>query len=114
MRYTKDDLTWLKIRANSGHWFSPSTLRFFGSRIHWQTLAEIDGGYLFVSEEDNWDRSERRFSVRLVVLLADGSYDIETVGEYFTYETLAEAKKELKLSQDREDLKIFLLEKVGA
>jgi hypothetical protein len=102
MKFTKESNTWLTIRANAGYWFAPDTLRFFGSRIYWQTLTETNGGYLFISSEDTYGRSpERRFSVRFV----NRAYDIDTVGEFLGYETLAQAKTVLKS---------HLAEKVGA
>lgn len=101
MKHTRDNNTWLTIRVNAGYWFAPDTLRFFGSRIYWHTLTEIDGGYLFISSEDNFDRTEKRFSVRSV----NADYDIDTVGEFNGYETFPEAKKVLKA---------LTVEKVGA
>jgi hypothetical protein len=101
MKHTKEDSTWLTIRANTGFWFSPKTMRFFGCRVYWHTLTETNGGYLFITCEDNFDRTERGFSVRFV----NSDYEIETLGEFLGYETLAEAKKALKS---------YLVEKVGA
>jgi hypothetical protein len=101
MKHTKDSNTWLTIRANSGYWFAPSTLKFFGSRIYWHTLTETNGGYLFISSEDNFDRTERRYSVRFV----NRGYDFDTLGESDGYETLAGAKMALNG---------YKVEKVGA
>ena len=92
MKHTKDDNTWLLIRAKTGFFFSPNTLRFFGSRIYWHTLTEIDGGYLFITAEDNWNATERRFSVRFV----NADFGIETLGEFMGYATLDHAKTALK------------------
>jgi hypothetical protein len=101
MKHTKESNTWLTIRANAGYWFAPDTLRFFGSRIYWQTLTETNSGFLFISSEDNFDRTEKRYSVRFV----NADYDIDTVGEFNGYETLAQAKTALKS---------YLVEKVNA
>jgi hypothetical protein len=106
MKHTKDGNTWLTIRANAGYWFAPDTLKFFGSRIYWQTLTETKDGYLFISSEDNFDRTEKRFSVRSV----NSDYDIDTLGEYQGYATLDHAKTALKNIKGFADF----IEKVGA
>lgn len=92
--YTKHSPEWELIRGNSGYWFSKSAMNFFGCRVYWHTLTEIDGGYLFITAEDNFDRTEKRFSVRFVNA-ADG-YEIDTIGEFNAYETLDHAKTALK------------------
>ena len=99
--HTKHSPEWELIRGKSGYWFSQSTLKFFGSRIYWQTLTRKQGFWLFITSEDVFNGTEKRFSVRLV----DSSYDIHTIGEFLAYDTLAQAKTALKS---------YLLEKVGA
>lgn len=89
------------IRANLDYWFEPKTMKFFGSRIYWDTLTETPNGYLFISSEDNFDRTEKRFTVRFV----NADYGIQTLGEFLGYATLGEAKNALKS---------HLTEKVGA
>jgi hypothetical protein len=94
MEQTKENQIWLKIRAENAKWFSTDTLRFFGSKIYWQTLTEIDGGYLFITAEDNYDRSVKLFSLRFVDV--EKNYAIDTLGEFNGYETLRHAKTALK------------------
>ena len=99
--YYKESYEWLQIRANTGYWFSPNTLRFFGSRIYWNTLTKIPNGWLFISSEDNFDRTERLFSIRKVRITPKPEpdsrfsvYSIETL-EWQTLEDLKTAKKAL-------------------
>ena len=92
MKHTRDDHTWLTIRVNAGYWFSPDTLRFFGSRIYWHTLTATNDGYFFISSEDNFDRTEKRYTVRYV----NADYDIDTVGEFNGYASYQHAKTALK------------------
>ena len=49
--YKKDGFEWLNIRVANGHWFSKSTMRFFGSKIYWNTLTRFDDGWAFISSE---------------------------------------------------------------
>ena len=94
MKNTKDSQIWLTIRAENAFWFSKDTIKFFGSRIYWQTLTKAHGGYLFITSEDNFNRTEKRYSVRFVNVEDD--YEIDTLGEFGGYETLAHTKTALK------------------
>lgn len=94
MGHTKEGQIWLTIRAENAYWFSQDTLRFFGSKIYWQTLTRIEGGYLFISSEDNFDRTEKCFSLRFVNV--EDGYEIDTIGEFNRYKTLEHAKAALK------------------
>lgn len=70
-------------------WFTPDTLKFFGSRVSEQIYPASDGrAYFVTSERDNYGRygawgGVRRYSVR--VANVDGS--IDTVGEFGEYST---------------------------
>lgn len=73
--------------ATGGHFFSPSAMRWFGSRI----LSPVfPGGYFVTSERDStghaWD-GERRYTVR--VCRDDG--DIDTVSDYGQFATRSAA-----------------------
>lgn len=75
------------------HWFEPSTLRFFRSRIG-QTLY---GGRYFVTSEQFVPRATgcsgpRRYTIRA----AKPSGAIETVGEFQQYETSEQARRVIK------------------
>ena len=69
------------------YFFSPSTLRSFGSRI--QDLPPY-GGCVFVTSEADFHGTNRRYSVR--VMNKDGS--IDTWGDFRDYGTRAEAHRE--------------------
>jgi hypothetical protein len=70
-------------RANAesgGHWFSPETLRFFGTRVH-STL--YGGRYFVTSEFTGFDRADRAFTVRE----ARPNGHIRTASEFLQYST---------------------------
>ncbi len=72
-------------KAAGCHWFSPDTLRFFGSRI----LPTVYAGNVFItSEYAGFDRSGRAYTVRQFDP-TDGS--VSTVGEFLGYATRSEA-----------------------
>lgn len=71
------------------HWFSPSTMRFFGSKIY----PDIVGGRYFISsEKDHYSNGARLYTIRMVT--DDGT--IETVGDFQQYTSLRQARKALK------------------
>lgn len=70
------------------HWFSPSTMRFFGSKVY----GDLVHGCYFISSEDNYDKTGRQFTLREA--LPDAT--INTVGEFGGFATLAQARKALK------------------
>jgi hypothetical protein len=94
-KVNKNSLEWIKIRGNTGYWFSPSSMAFFGTRVNWNTLTEIPSGYLFVSSDQDYSgvawNGERRYTVRLV----NRDYGIQEIGEYNQFGSLKEAKKAL-------------------
>lgn len=63
------------------HWFEPSTLRFFGSRVHDSLYTAGDRAYFVTSEKPPHGR--RAYSVRRAN--PDGS--IDTVGEFCGFNT---------------------------
>ncbi len=91
MTPTKECNEWLLIRAKTHHWFSPSALAFFGSRIYWGTLKQVGKDYFFISQEDNFNGSQKLFSIRQV----DKDFRVETL-EWQTLPTLKAAKAKLK------------------
>ena len=88
-RYTRwEDL----IGAHEGHWFEEDTFRFFSSRLSWDSLTPAGNDtYLFVSSESNFDRTKRLYSIRSITT----SGDVQTVGDFQAFNTLAEAKRAL-------------------
>jgi len=77
-------------RHHSGHWFDPSSMRFFRSRVGDAVYG--DGGNFFVSSEQFDDRSPRLYTVR--VAYDDGS--IDEVGKFQQYPTYGEAVRAAK------------------
>lgn len=82
---TKGSTEWRAImRENS--WFKPDTMEYWNSQIIWESLTPIlNGEWLFLSLEDNFERSEQRYSVRKVSWDGDLS-NIETLDFQFTNE----------------------------
>lgn len=68
--------------AAGGHWFEPSTMRFFSSRVQSTFYGAKDGRAYFVTSERG-PNGRRAYSVRVANL--DGS--ISTVGEFQGYPT---------------------------
>ena len=91
MKYTKNSPEWQEIITENKSWFSPRTLKFFGSTIFWATLTETTKGKGFITSEHNYSNETKLFSIRLIT-----NTGIDTYGEYQGYETLAEALRELK------------------
>ena len=78
----------LANRQHGHHWFEPSTIRFFKSRVGDTTY----GGRFFVSSEQFDYKSPRLYSVR--VALDDGS--VETVGDFQEYASRSGAVSRIK------------------
>lgn len=70
------------------HWFEPSTMRFFKSRV----LSGVYGGEYFITSEVP-PNSVRRYTIRRADL-NNGS--IYTVGKLCEYRTAAQAKAAIK------------------
>ena len=66
------------------HFFSDSTMRFFGSRVGYRVYG---GCYFVTSEKDNYGDQARRYTVR--VAYSDG--DIDTMGDFQAFATRAQA-----------------------
>jgi len=75
-------------KAAGSHWFEPSTMRFFKSRV----LSVVYGGRFFVTSEQG-PNGVRAYSVREAS--EDGS-SISTVGEFQGWATAPQAKREAK------------------
>lgn len=95
MDYKKDCLEWLAIKGKTGYYFTPETMRFFGSRVYWNTLTPIGKNWVFIERTDNFDRTEYRYQVKKVFTndLGEG-WGLETLGEFESY---ADAKADLVL-----------------
>ena len=71
-------------RAAGHHFFSPDTMRFFGSRI----LRGVIGGKYFITSEQREYDTPRRYTVRV----CDDRGHIDTVGDFHSYDTPAQAR----------------------
>jgi len=72
---------------NNQHWFSPDSIRFFGTRFHGEPT---DDGVFITSEWTGFDRSERAFNVRQLI---NGGASVETLSDFTNpLPTLADAK----------------------
>lgn len=70
------------------HWFSPESLRWFGSKIG---RTVYGGRYFITSEQDTYGawNNERRYTIRV----ANADSTIDTVGDFGQYATSAEARR---------------------
>lgn len=73
------------------HWFEPATKRFFRSKIPNEAIKRGNYAY-FVTSETN-PNNETKFSIRKADLKTG---IIHTEGEFFKYNSRAEANMELK------------------
>ena len=70
-------------KSVGNHFFSPSSMRFFSSRVHSEVYS---GCYFVTSEKFDW-KSPRLYTVRKIE--SDGS--ITTIGDFQGYETRSKA-----------------------
>lgn len=99
----------LKLRNhNAGfHYFEPSTMRFFASRVSDEIWPLPDGSALFVTSEKfkgfRAPDGPRLYSIR--IMFPDGSVD--TVGEFQQFKTSGGAKKAAQRISDRVDREVL-------
>lgn len=91
-RYRYTD--WHKVIDNGGHFFDKSAMRFFNSRISWDSLTPMNGFYLFITSEQS-DFAPRAYTVRLW-----NGDNFTQVGKFQEHETLAQAKRALRKAKD--------------
>lgn len=83
--------------AHGGHFFDPSSMRFFDSRI--ESREPINGRYFVTSEKFHGSSDSsgpRLFTLRVVS--DDG--DISTVGDFQAYVSHAAAKRAVPAEED--------------
>jgi hypothetical protein len=79
------------------YWFSPDTLAFFGSSVSEEMYPMADGsGTLFISTEDNYDRSQQLHTVRHARLDEDG-FTIDRATGFGAFEDLDAAHEAARL-----------------
>jgi hypothetical protein len=98
MAYTKNSPEWRSIIESNPIWFSPSTMRVWNCKVLWSTLTPVGDEWLFLSLDDNFDRSEQLYSVRVASVI---NKRIDTLS-FLNTNNLVEA--ELVLAYHRRDL----------
>lgn len=60
---------WTTIINGSGNWFDQSSVEFWGTKVLWDSLTytETEGVFLFITEEDDFNRVERLLTIRMFV-----------------------------------------------
>jgi len=92
-RYHRDQEQWQKIITESGYFFTVDAMRWFSSRILWDTLAPIGDAYLFVSsEEDTYATQPRAYTVRVWTMAAG----VDEIGGFGEHGSRAAALKALR------------------
>lgn len=73
------------IRWHRGHWFSPSTLRFFRSKVYDRVwLHPTEQKVFFVSSEQRGNLTPRRYTVRVYDVATDSISTATEFGQYAT------------------------------
>jgi hypothetical protein len=89
--YQRDGEQWREIITESGYFFTASAMRFFGSRVLWDTLTDAGGGvWLFVTSERR-DTEPRRYTLHQWTK-EDGT---DNLGEFQAHATAAAARRAL-------------------
>lgn len=85
--------TWRTIISESGYFFTRAAMRFFDSRVAWETLSNYADGYAFItSEQDTMSSTPRVYTVR-AWSETDGVNRLSELGEFATID---QAKRYLK------------------
>ena len=79
------------FEAEDNGWFSKGTMAWWHSKIE----SDLAGGQFFITSEQREADTERKFSVRKVIRTKAGSLSIDTIGEFHSHETLAQARAAL-------------------
>lgn len=75
------------------NWFKPNTMRFFKSRVSEASFIVVDPDTAYFISSEPSPQGERRFSIRKANLITG---NVDTVGEFMEYETMAQARGALK------------------
>lgn len=93
--YHRDREQWREIIFNSGYFFTADAMRFFGSRVSWDTLTVYRDGFAFITSEQRrapyQEYGLRKYTARYWNP-TDGS---KQLSEFQEFATLAQAKKYL-------------------
>ena len=89
----RDQVQWQKIITESGYFFTADAMRWFSSRILWDTLRQVGEAFVFVtSEQDTYTPQPRAYTVR-VWTMATG---VDTIGGFGEHINRAAALKALR------------------
>jgi hypothetical protein len=56
---------WDKIKRENPEWFSPESVEFWGTQCLFDAIHPVGAeNYLFITSEDNFDRTKKLYSVR--------------------------------------------------
>jgi hypothetical protein len=88
--YDRNAEQWREIITESGYFFTASAMRFFSSRVLWDTLTESAGAWLFITSE-RYDSEPRRYTLH--TWTKDGG--IDTLGEFQEHATATAARRAL-------------------
>ena len=95
----RDEMQWQQIITESGYFFTVAAMRWFSSRILWDTLAPIGDDYSFVtSEQDTYTNQPRTYTVR-VWTMATGVDKISGFGEHASRAAALKALREVLQAQ---------------
>ena len=87
---------WREIITESGYFFTKSAMRYFSSRVSWDTLTPTAEGYGFVTSEQppeyGGSQEPRRYTVREW----DRHNGVLSSSDFQEFDTLKEAKKFLE------------------
>lgn len=78
-----------RYKIDGGHFFDNETIMWWNSKVY----QDLYGDKYFITSEPNYDGKDRRFTIRE---FTNNYTDVETVGEFRQYGTLAEATSAIK------------------
>lgn len=73
------------------HFFGPSTMRFWNSRVLPAVYPTDGHGSFFITSES--DEGTRAYTIRLATVTDNGGFNISPVGNFMGYRTAQAAKK---------------------
>lgn len=93
---------WREIITESSYFFTKDTMRFFGSRVVWDSLTALDRKtYGFITSEQC--DGPRAYTVRLWTL----EFGVNTASKFQEFETLAVARGYLRTAGFQRELEEF-------
>jgi hypothetical protein len=79
-------------RKHGQHWFSPSTMRYFNSRVPLDNTRLINNEFFITSERFSYDHP-REYSIRR---WSGREKNIDTIGEFGAFKSRQQAMRKLK------------------